>query len=442
MQIKKYLVLLCAVTILVVGVFGLFYKNNLKEVQAGAGDNVWGFAWSDLMGWVSFNSINCDANNDGLSDGAPVGCPAAGTSIPSYGVRITDQGATGLFSGYAWSSNAGWLLFNSTDWFGACPLAPAPCPQATVDKATGDVSGWAQLQTTRDWVRFRRNDFVVYNVSINRITGDFFGMGWGGETIGWLSFNSVNYSGPFPYKVQTSFPFIVNNNPTVVVSPNPSAINLCTSPGYSFAWTFSDPDVGDTQSAYRIQIVKVGEDGWVATGPDEVDFTVPTPFHSQTKEIQLSLNPSIGVDLDHADLSYGTTYQWRVMVWDNGGLASAWGSGNNFTTPTHISPTPDFTWSPQIPIKDQAVQFTDNSICYGPSYPSCAGANFLWTLPPGAVFDDGFNATSKNPIIKFGDSGRNQPVLLQITDLVGTCSASKNVNVALPLPKYKELPPE
>jgi len=50
------------------------YKVSLN------GNNFIGWAWgSDVTGWVSFNSLNCDTNNDGKSDGGP-GCPRGSAS--------------------------------------------------------------------------------------------------------------------------------------------------------------------------------------------------------------------------------------------------------------------------------------------------------------------------------------------------------------------------
>lgn len=79
--------------IFVVLSFSLF----LGKVQAGSTDNTRGWAWTDTIGWLSFNSINCDGNGDGFSDGTPDGCPSIGTPIANYGVNINPS--AGNFSG-------------------------------------------------------------------------------------------------------------------------------------------------------------------------------------------------------------------------------------------------------------------------------------------------------------------------------------------------------
>lgn len=48
-----------------------------------------GWAWGgDVLGWISFSSRNCDADGDGKSDGAIIGCPTAGTPMAQYGLKM------------------------------------------------------------------------------------------------------------------------------------------------------------------------------------------------------------------------------------------------------------------------------------------------------------------------------------------------------------------
>src|SRR3989344_3554235 len=112
-QKLRFFIVGCLVLILGIGFF--ISKN---EARAGAAHNLLGFAWSSNVGWISFNSENCDADNSGTSDGAPAGCPPSGATIPNYGVNVDKT--TGIASGYAWSSNVGWLSFNQSDLTG-CP---------------------------------------------------------------------------------------------------------------------------------------------------------------------------------------------------------------------------------------------------------------------------------------------------------------------------------
>lgn len=92
-----------------------------ERVFAGLSQNTSGWAWSSNIGWISFNSLDCDADGNGLSDGAPLGCPVTGTPISDYGVQVNPT--SGELSGYAWSSGVGWISFNRADT-GTPPEAP------------------------------------------------------------------------------------------------------------------------------------------------------------------------------------------------------------------------------------------------------------------------------------------------------------------------------
>lgn len=60
---------------------------------ANAGGSLTGWAYSDAVGWISFDSV---------SAGSPV----------SYGVSIAPDGA---FTGYAWNDVVGWISFNCSN---------------------------------------------------------------------------------------------------------------------------------------------------------------------------------------------------------------------------------------------------------------------------------------------------------------------------------------
>jgi hypothetical protein len=230
---------------------------------------------------------------------------------------------------------------------------------------------------------------------------------------------------------------------TVQCNQPPTAANLsvtkpadyCGSPLYVLlTWQFSDPDPGDTQKAYQVQV-----DNNSNFSSPEIDSGKVDPSSSKTYTA--------------SGLSYKTTYYWRLKVWDDRDLQSGWISGPSFLAPTHIYPDPDFTWSPSLPSVDEITQFCavqetgvcpiNESSCYDAANNliSCSGKTFLWTFPVGTGFATGTSATSKNPRVKF-DSAGQKVVSLQITDDVGTCSTKKeDVGVTLPLPEWEEAAP-
>lgn len=117
----KYKVLL--VIGLVVVISASFYLFQGEETAlAGSGDNLFGYAWSDNIGWISFN--NCDIFGS--------------CSGPDYGVKVD---SSGLMSGHAWSDNIGWISFQG---LGGCPEGTC---EAKLDRVTGQVTGWARACT-------------------------------------------------------------------------------------------------------------------------------------------------------------------------------------------------------------------------------------------------------------------------------------------------------
>lgn len=146
-------------------IFGFFIFGNTK---AGPADNVSGWAWSENIGWISFNNTS-------------------GGGATNYGVNIETDG---VFSGYAWSENIGWISFNTGDLTG-CPTAPC---QAKLDFGTKEVSGWAKALTDGGgwpgWIRLR--EVTNYGVSWNSLSGEMEGWAWADGVIGWISFNCNN----------------------------------------------------------------------------------------------------------------------------------------------------------------------------------------------------------------------------------------------------------
>jgi hypothetical protein len=181
---KKSLIFSC----LALAVFGLGFFMT-ERAQATTSSNLVGWAWSSNIGWVSFNS--------NLPSATP-------TSVPC-GTYCVSVSATGDMSGYAWSSSIGWLSFNATDISG--------CPGATAPKVTnGVVSGWARFLTGKDrtdgWdgcVELADSGAGALHPSqagsnkgvyMDPTTGTFSGFAWGSDVVGWLKFNPNNASIP------------------------------------------------------------------------------------------------------------------------------------------------------------------------------------------------------------------------------------------------------
>ncbi len=209
-------------TVLFIGGILLFHPYPAKKALAVPNsDNVSGYAWSENIGWISFNSKNCDRDGDGKADAkppAPAACPASGTDVADYGVNI-DSSGNFTSPSYAWSENIGWVSFNSADVAG-CPSTPC-APH--LNTATGVVSGWALACSGTNggnctggsrsdgwdgWIHLagRATDGPQTSYGVSVSGANLGGYAWGSDVVGWIHFFGV----------------VQSNQPTLVIAP-PSA---------------------------------------------------------------------------------------------------------------------------------------------------------------------------------------------------------------------------
>jgi hypothetical protein len=211
-------------------------RQAMPTARAGTADNLHGFAWSDNFGWVSFNSTDCDTDGDGSFEGptegvqpVPTGCPTVGEAY-DYGVNVD---ANSLFSGFAWSNTVGWIAFESvkscsndlarlcnidSDCLGVAtcgyPAPPVnadadPCPDANCNDSSkctacmdsGQAKGWARVLSLGEngWLSLSGEDGSggQYGVRFDISKAAIMGFAWNGNDdpsagLGWLSFNSLD----------------------------------------------------------------------------------------------------------------------------------------------------------------------------------------------------------------------------------------------------------
>jgi hypothetical protein len=393
----------------------LFNFFIFEKAKAGISDNISGWAWSENIGWISFNCYN-DYNGDGILEDH--------CSSSNYGVKLDPS--TKIFSGYAWSENIGWLTFNESELTG-CPQSPC---RAWLD-SSNNVQGWARALAYgggwSGWIKLRGPN---YGVSLNPSTNEFDGWAWSDMVMGWISFNCKNQNScpTSNYKVLLTTSL---NLPPVVTSTSDSQ-NPCawgTIPqvasglSVTLSWTYSDPN-GDPQAAYEI---------WL---DDNSSFPDPKFNHLVTTSSANSYSLNLSDD-DNSDwlssLNWATTYYWKVRVKDSAGNWSNWSTIDSFTTPLHAYPYIDFSWTPTAVVVNATTTFIDKSDVYG----GATKKSWFWT------FQDGVPATSglQNPTIKFISEG-SKNVSLRVTDSDNfSCTDSKTINIRRSLPEWKEVPP-
>ncbi len=140
----SYLAIGAIATVFLAGV--LFYnyeKNDTPVAKAALTDNIRGFAWSENIGWISFNSMGCDIDDNGFidTDAMVLGCGGDNSTdqVFDYGVNADIDPispAYGQLSGYAWSPNVGWITFDKAV-AGIPPGAPYNGAETYIAKLDG-----------------------------------------------------------------------------------------------------------------------------------------------------------------------------------------------------------------------------------------------------------------------------------------------------------------
>lgn len=239
---KKTKILLL-VLFLIFAVSLSFYFFQEKDIAlAGTGHNLSGFAWSNNIGWISFNCTNREAGTGKICFDANSPLFNSASNLVDYGVNVNPGGA---MSGYAWSDNIGWISFQDLS---GCP--DGNC-YAKFDKTIGQVSGWAKavaggnagsggwdgwIKLSGDMIDSGGNDVGDYNISAGpEISGvcDWSGLAWGGdldddgvinyegdEVIGWISLKDIAKNGdPYGVKGIGDACAVTSSLPDLVIKP-------------------------------------------------------------------------------------------------------------------------------------------------------------------------------------------------------------------------------
>jgi len=156
---------LCFVLLVAGGISASFPNNRqllVPQVAHASADlgQISGNAWSDTIGWISFDN------------------------------SLVSVASDGTLSGYAWSDHIGWVSFSVADLTG-CPSGT--CPAQIVGTA---LQGWAKATATDGngwdgWISLSNTGVTLAGGT--SVTGPFSGYGWGSEVVGWVDFSGVNF---------------------------------------------------------------------------------------------------------------------------------------------------------------------------------------------------------------------------------------------------------
>jgi hypothetical protein len=120
-----------------------------------------GYAWSSNMGYIHFNGSN-------------------------YGVF--EDSSSGTLSGYAWSPYMGWVDFNQAD-LSNCPSGTC---SAQVNTSTGALSGWALAGINSwSWIHLAGTGSDGSTYGVSSANGCWSGFAYGSPDIGYISFSGT-----------------------------------------------------------------------------------------------------------------------------------------------------------------------------------------------------------------------------------------------------------
>lgn len=135
---------------------------------------------SKLTGWLWGGS------DDGLGNATGVGW----INTTGAGYEITIPLEDGSLSGYAWSDNIGWISFNADD------LTGCPSGNCLATKSGDSITGWARILSIKNALTAGNSGgwqgwIKLINITITS-TGQLSGYAWSDE-LGWFDFSHASF---------------------------------------------------------------------------------------------------------------------------------------------------------------------------------------------------------------------------------------------------------
>lgn len=257
----------------------------------------------------------------------------------SYNANVRVNWSTGIFSGYAFSEDVGWVAFGTND----NDQGPV-----TVNLSTGAVSGKAKVLSTGAYI-----DFGHYNsnVVVNTSTGVMTGWVWS-EDMGWLNFGDAGVS---IHNFSNDLVEPTTNASTIIMSSAPSGGYNIANDAWTnvslptFTWTGGADNAGgsglrgyclylgtDTNADPGNSVTLSGSAGMLTNSPLSIVGTDCSFIVGST-----GLNLASGSYLSSSFVT-GTTYYLKIKAIDNAGNTYNTASANfsfrfDNTKPTNVN---------------------------------------------------------------------------------------------------------
>jgi len=427
--------------------------------DASVFSNIRGWAWSGFTGWISFSCKTAGAGDICATENYGVYMITQADIDAGNFTGIYDSGA---LVGHAWSDSIGWISFdraeataNGTDMYPGADPFPAKDYMAKIDLAgTKSITGWARAMSAanvgENWNGWIKLSGTGYGVSVGA-GGDFVGYAWGGEAVGWISFNNSTGGGSNTYRV-----YIPSGGIPNVSNLSADFVDACTdNKNVRFNFTYNS-GLGSNMTSFTIEIIR--------TGVDPADFSVPYKTLTYAGRTDAPgtdvsvLYSGANTTVPAGDLARNQDYEWRIMGEDEFGFNTGWAEDTtdpDFFVEANKRPVVVFDWNPKVIVPNIDVVFKSTGFarCYtGEVSRDCAfgsGDSFLWSIQ-NSVYTTG-NQTSADPTVQFTSSGQ-KAISLQIRGNgfgVGEeCSKTAfdilggNIfNVSKPIPTFEEQRP-
>jgi hypothetical protein len=466
---KKVFLTLVAVAAVIIFAFLMNFflfpaeKDQVRAAGPGCSEHdISGWAWSERIGWISLECGNCDSDYNGTTDNLKYAQCPTGQTVHDYGIEMDGDGG---IRGYAWSEHIGWIQF-AESWV-SCPEAPCV---SIANTTTGDVSGWARACTVFQsncsaplkpdderggwdgWIRLDKPS-LNYEVTIEINNSDpdyeeFLGWAWGGDVIGWISFNCENEGSDCggadtDYYATTSLEGSAppNTDPVAVFSCDKSNCNTSepTCIGYNTCGTIMvnssyDPDAGDSITNSTWYIDSVEKDSCPSAcnfTPASYGLADPPPESYTDYLIELMVEDENGGTHTTSTLPYYYRHE-RDAISD---FECSIDDNPDWSSKDWSTECEDFTVPPGT-----IMYFKDNlGTSYDKSYPSCCGGRSITSrkwFKGGALFKSDSSEASTTVKLFPAD------IKLEITDDNNrTDDRTRQVFGESDIPRWREISP-
>lgn len=295
--------MLGAAGLLLAGAFYISFISTPTDVsaaQAGS-NNITGYAWSSNTGWMDFSTSTYNPNGV-LADGS------------------------GNITGYAWSDNIGWVKFGGLSSF---PTNGPGTFSTSTKIVNGNVIGWARacagtsngdcsnMNSRTDgwdgWISLRGTG---YGVTFDSNSKRFSGFAWGSNVVGWLDFSKVQLL----ETVNPDLPIVLSSNPASPITMKSATDISWTSGGASFCTTTKKMGTGAV-TVFSTDTTSAGlTSGELSTTTVFTTSCINAVGYSAAGTLVIDVSPiTADIVTDKPSVSYGGTAN---ITWSSTGATS------------------------------------------------------------------------------------------------------------------------